>query len=618
MSHYEHLLYELARRYGLADGYHAADGSFVHAPSATRKRLLATYGVHGETVDELQTELAKVLDRQPPQLQLERAHACHLPAWLERNPAWGVTTQLYELRSTRNWGIGDFADLALLCHLMAAQGADFVGLTPLAALFAAAPERCSPFSPSNRRFLNPVHIAIDAVPGFHDAIAEAWPLDDLRRGALVDYPAVARAKFGALREIWRIWREQPAEYAGDLAAFDHWRNMAGDGLEKHALFEALSEWMVADGKGAGFTDWPEEMRDCRSQEVADFARRHGDLVSFHAWLQWLADGQLAEAQAEAIAAGMRIGLYADLAVGEAPDGSAVWSAPADFVTGATVGAPPDWFSAEGQEWGITALSPLAAARDSDNAFAGLIAAAARHSGALRIDHAMALWQLFLIPEGEAASQGVHVRYPVDRMFGELARLSREREFLVIGEDLGYVPPGFREIMTDARMLSYRILFFEELGADTFRSADFPAQSLACVSSHDLPTLAGWWRGDDIGLRLEYGLIGAESAALQREERETQRQALLSACRPDDCLTVPQEIDDSLAAAVHGFLSGGNALLAAVRLADMTGEVEPTNLPGTSTQYPNWRRRSSVDLEHLAEHPRMKAVATAMRAGRPRP
>lgn len=607
----------LAERAGIAASYPGADGTDVETSTSTKQRLLAGLGISG---DQQITGAALPL----PTLSDAAETSCYLPSWLSESPAWGITGQLYELRSARSWGIGDFADLEALCRIAARRGADFVGLTPLHAPFLADPERCSPFSPSNRRFLNPLYIAVDRVAGFDPAKHRPQALDRLQESELVDYPLVAQSKLSALGQIWRDLGK-----GADAAAwedFEAYRAAASSQLARHALFEALSARMVADGHGAGWRAWPQAFRDPEGEAVRAFAAETADEVAFHLWLQFLADRQLAGAAQAARDAGMRIGLYLDLAVGDEPDGSATWSAPESYVADATIGAPPDYFSTQGQDWGIAALSPIALQHQDCAPFEALISDVTRHAGALRIDHVMALWQLFLVPAGSTAAEGAHLRYPFGQLLRRLADLSHDRQLVVIGEDLGHVPEGFREVMQEAAILSYRILYFEQT-EDGFRAAaDYPRRSIACLATHDLPTFRGWWQAHDVDLRLDFGLIDSAGADEQRSNRQSERQALArlllgTGPLPPDWQAAIDHPDEpppaSVTAAVHEFLASSNALLAGVRIADLTGENEPTNLPGTSATYPNWRRRMPVPLEELEALPLFQDVTARMAKRRPR-
>lgn len=616
----DRLIDQLAARHGIAAFYHGTDGRPVETPENTKRHLLEALGIaladDGRADPGLNGSAAAASEPAPG---VQRA--CHLPHWLEHGRAWGITLQLYELRSARDWGIGDFSDLAQLAAIGARAGADFIGLTPLHAPFMADPHRASPFSPSNRSFLNPLYIAVDEVTGFDASLVDPAKLDSVKTLALVDYPAVAALKLDALQRIHGLWAgAASAEEADDFAAFKAER---GEPLRRHALFEALSHEMVAQGHGSGWTSWPADFHDVDGDPVARFAAGNEEAIGFHSWLQWLADRQLAKAHRAARDAGMRIGLYVDLAVGEAPDGSAVWSSRADYMERTTIGAPPDYFTTDGQEWGIAALTPDALAGEHRR-FIELLKAVTRHAGALRIDHVMALRQLFLVPENTSAAHGAHLRYPFDALVGQLAELSHECELVVIGEDLGHVPEGFRDVMQAARILSYRILYFEKDDQGRFLAGwDYPRISIACLSTHDLPTMRGWWKGADIELRHEYGLIDDEAARTQTAERALERTSLLATTTTH--LSQAEQFYpgsgadeiDRISVAAHGFIADTPAVLAATRLADLVGEDAPTNLPGTSDTYPNWRRRCPVSLEEVPAQPLFRGITSMMASRRPR-
>ncbi len=539
---------------------------------------------------------------------------CYLPEWLTRGRAWGISIQLYELRSARNWGIGDFEDLARFVRLAADAGAEFVGLNPLHALFLAEPLRRSPFSPSNRRFLNPLYIAVDKVEGFSSEMIDDEMLSNLRETELVDYQGVANAKLSALLKIWSTRTDKLSD--------------ADPQLRLHALFEALSLHMVAQGHGAGWINWPRQYQDPQSEAVEEFASANEDEIAFHIWLQHLARQQLERAAFLAREAGMQIGLYLDFAVGEAPDGSATWGDRKLSVRGVSVGAPPDVFTAQGQDWGLAPLAPEALEANDFAAYRDLMGAASRNAGALRIDHAMSLRQLFWIPVGKPAAEGSYVQYPLDGTLKALADLSNAQEMVVIGEDLGHVPEGFRDTMADAAILSYRILYFEKRGQRFIRPKDWPLLALACLSTHDLPTLKGWWAADDIALRVEHELIEPAAAVAQRRERRSERRNLLHAfvmagliSRRDvrrllELRSLDEESYLILATAAHRYIARTPSRLTAMRLADAVGEFHPTNLPGTSDEYPNWQRKLAVPLEAIEISTLFAQLTQALRKERP--
>ncbi|SDF35629.1 4-alpha-glucanotransferase [Limimaricola pyoseonensis] len=595
----------LSRHHGLTTEYDDPAGGTRPVPDATLRLILEKIGVDPDAAPGGEAAATR--------MEVPDGGVCHLPGWLENAPAWGLFCQLYELRSARNHGIGDFADLAQMARIAGRAGADFLGVNPLHALFLADPGLRSPFSPSSRSFLNPVYIALDLLPGHDPADIDGAAL---RAGDLVDYDAVVPAKLEALRVAHRR-----QAFDGDEAAFEAFVERGGAPLRRHALFEALSLAMAAEGHGAGWRGWPEAMRDVESPEVGAFAEDHADEIRFHLWLQWRAATQLDAAMAAAREAGMRIGLYLDLAVGEAPDGSASWGGGEVQMTGLSVGAPPDVFAAEGQNWGLSAFNPGALATRDFAPFRDMIDAQLAHAGALRIDHAMALWQLFLIPEGESAAAGAHLRYPFAELLRVLAAESHAREAVVIGEDLGFVPPGFREAMRAANILSYSILYFEKDG-DRFLPPDaYRRRALACLSTHDLPVLSRWWAGEDIALRRELGLVGPEDSAAHAKGRARERRALLDALRRAGALRgrLPREreMPREVLVAAYRFLARTPCLLAGVRLADLVGPAAPTNMPGTVDSYPNWQPRAPLDLDEIAAHPDFRAVTATMRRERPR-
>lgn len=621
-------LSELARRHGIALSYRDLGARRIAAPQATVLKIMAALGVDAKTEEEAAAALAAHAGLKTATMRPARGAACHLPDWLLERPAWGLSAQLYELRSRRNWGIGDFADLAELCRIGAAAGADFVGINPLHSLFLADPQRCSPFSPSSRLFLNPLYLAVDRLPGFRPDMVDDAEMERLRALPAVDYGGVRELKVAALRAVWRAWQDE-AGLAGELAAFRRFVAQRGEALRRHALFDALSEHFAGTGEGAGWRGWPAAFREAGSQEVEAFAVSHRDAVNFHAWLQFVADRQLAEAAEAARAAGMRIGLYLDFAVGEAPDGSASWSDPDLAMVGLSIGAPPDVFTADGQDWGLTPQSPLAMARSGFAPFRRTIDALIEHAGALRIDHAMALWQLFLVPEGGRPADGTYLRYPMQDLLRQLAQSSQANRAIIIGEDLGNVPAGFRDVMAASAILSYRILYFEQNARGFIPPQKYPRLALACLSTHDLPTLNGWWAGGDVALRRDHGLIDGKAAADQQATRRRERQALLRAlvragtAAASELPAARGKAGDgqpppaALHAAAHRFLALTPSLLVGVRLADLTGETEPTNLPGTVDSYPNWRLKSSVLLEDVAATDLFGIVTAAVAAERPR-
>jgi len=546
---------------------------------------------------------------------------CWLPdAMAQGQRLWGIATQLYLLRSAHNWGIGDFGDLQRLVELSVAKGVDVVGLNPLHALFMDNPEHASPYSPASRLLLNVLNIDVSAVmqwldcppaqnvfddPGFQQRLAAA------RQAEQVDYTTVAELKMQMLRVLFQAWQAAPT--AERQREFEHFRQSQGQTLERTCLFQALRQHFAEqDQDKADWHEWPIEYRDPDSAAVAEFARSHREQVDFWVWLQWLADAQLAQAAQAAQA--MAIGLYRDLAVGADRSGAETWHDQQAIVGGAQVGAPPDIYNPAGQDWGLPPFHPRMLKQEAYRSFIELVRANMRHAGGLRIDHVMSLQHLYWVPQGHAPQDGAYVSYPMEDMIGILALESQRQQCLVVGEDLGTVPAGFRERMAQANILSYRVLFFEQ-EADSgayIPPQDYPALALAVAGSHDLPTLRGWWEGSDIELKERLHLYPkADEAARQLAQRKQDRAALLTVLREQGLLDAADEqvTVEEVVLAVHGFLARSAALLAVAQLDDITGEEEQVNVPSTNhDKHPNWRRRLAVTIEDLPAHPSMRAIA----------
>jgi 4-alpha-glucanotransferase len=528
---------------------------------------------------------------------------------------WGVAAQLYLLRSDNNWGIGDFSDLRQLIGLLAPRGADVIGLNPLHAMFLDRPEHASPYSPASRLLLNVLNIDVLAVPELATCPAAqhliANPafqarLHACRAAALVNYPEVARLKLEALTTIYTACRgvRQPA--------FESFRQNAGPMLQRGCVFQALREHLAStDPQLADWHNWPEEYRDPGSDDVAHFAAMHADRIDFRAWLQFLADQQLAAAAATARDAGMQIGLYRDLAVGADPAGAETWSNPRAVADGAQVGAPPDIHNPAGQNWGLPPFNPHALREEAYASFIELVRANMRHAGGLRIDHVMALQHLYWIPTGAKPDLGAYVRYDINALVGILALESQRHHCIVVGEDLGTVPDGFRERMAQANILSYRVLFFEQDQQGGFLPpASYPSLALSVAGSHDLPTLRGWWHASDIALKDRLGLYPEPGeASRQTAQRDRDRETLIAALRQAN-LIGPAETPDTetLVRAAHAFLAQTPSILAMAQIDDVTGEADPVNVPATTHEHPNWRRRQSITLEAMATQPELDRIA----------
>ncbi len=561
--------------------------------------------------------------------------ACHLGDALQPGArSWGLTTQLYGLRSGRDWGIGDFTDLGELARRAGAFGAATLGINPLHALFAAEPRHFSPYSPSSRAWLDYLYIDVGAVPGFAEdeavrALAPAASLAAARGAGLVDYAAVAAAKRPVLEALFQRFGSRDLAAGDALAAdFRAFQQEGGAALAAFATFEALHEHFSREGGAFSWHLWPPAMRDPTSDAVAEFARTHAERVAFFQFLQWQADRQLGRAAAEGHAGGMAIGLYRDLAVGVNPNGAEAWADQELIVPGAAIGAPPDPLSRAGQDWGLAPINPLALRR---RGFAPLIAALRanmRHAGILRIDHVMGLARLYWIPSGCRATAGAYVTYPFRDLLRLVALESRRHGCAIIGEDLGTVPEGFRETMQAANVLSYRVFMFERWGDGSFiPPGDYPPLAAASAATHDLATLKGFWLGCDIDWRKRLGIYpDAASEVTETAERRRDRHLLLDALAREGLLA-PERFgeflspDDqptyaaALGEAILAYLGRSRARLMLVQVEDIAGESEQANLPGTTDTHPNWRRRLSVPLEELVAGPALARVAALLAASR---
>ncbi len=535
--------------------------------------------------------------------------ACWLPETMTggRRTA-GIAIQLPLIRSARNWGIGDFADLRRFVEMSAEAGADVIGLNPLHALFQDAPEAASPYSPASRLLLNPLFIAVDAVWGWNrardllddpDVVAR---LDAARSADLVDYTAVADLKLRALRALYAVHRRAEAPERAD--AFAAFVEAQTDGFRHACLFLALrSHFAEASPSRPDWRTWPEEFRSPTAPGALRFAAEKAEAVEFQLFLQWIADEQLRAADEAARAGGMAVGLYRDLAVGADPAGAETWANAAAVIRGVSVGAPPDLFMPTGQNWGLPPFNPRALRAEAYASFVELIRANMRHAGGLRIDHVMGLMHLWCVPEGCGADVGAYVDYPFEDMLGVLALESHRHRCLVVGEDLGTVPEGFRETMAEANVLSYRVLFFEQDFDDgTFaQPEDYPEKALAVAGSHDLATLRGWFAGRDNAVKARLGLFPTDAVAAEQEDRRTRDRDLLMAVLAErGHLPEDGEPDaEAFTAAAHAFLAETRSALAMVQLDDLTGETEQVNVPATVTENPNWRRKYRLGLEEIA-------------------
>jgi 4-alpha-glucanotransferase len=593
---------------GVATSYHASQGREVRVAPETIEAVLAALG-----------------DVPPRALSPAGTSAAGVAAPFPQRESWGFTIQLYAVRSRASWGHGDFRDLADLAAWSAGElGAAFVLINPLHAAEPVPPVSTSPYLPMSRRFISPLYLRIEDVPeyaaldgperGRIRALAEPLRAANTAAG-LVDRDAVWAAKRAALEILHQV----PAG-AQRRADYEKYREREGQALQDWAVWCALAEVHGPDWRA-----WPSPLARPGSAAVAAERRRLARRADFHAWLQWLASGQLAAAQDAARAAGMDIGIIQDLAVGAHPGGADAWANQELFVPGVTVGAPPDEFNQRGQDWGSQPWHPERLAERDYQPLTDLIAAAARHAGALRVDHVMGLFRLWWVPPGMKADRGTYVRYDHEAMVGVLAREAVSAGVLAIGEDLGTVDPWIRDYLADHGILGTSMLWFERRDDGTPRPpGEWRRGSLATVGTHDMPPAAAFLTGEHVALRAELGVLARSEDAERADAR-----AALSAWRDAlgrEGLLPPGErpaLADQVTA-LYAYLARAPSVLIGVSLADAVGQRRPQNIPGTTDEYPNWRipladgEGRPVLLEDLAAHSGVRAIARAVSSGRPVP
>ena len=528
---------------------------------------------------------------------------------LHGHRGFGITTNLYTVRSAGNWGAGDIGDIKSIAHWLGQHGGSFVGMNPLHALRNAGYD-VSPYSPITRLFRNPLYLRVGDVPELaHDASAREQiesttfqsELAELRAAPMVEYERVMALREPVLVSLHRTFQlhevatnsPRAREYANYIARED-------PPLTGFATYMA-----IAEREGPDARLWPEPLRNAAGDAVAELRRELSDRVDYHRWLQFELDRQLGVADSDARQAGLELGMYQDLAVGSASSGSDVWSHPELFLLGATVGAPPDMYSDEGQNWGLPAINPHVLRATGYEYWTRLLRAGFRHTGALRIDHALGLFRMFWVPLGESARQGAYVRSFSAELFGIIALESVRHNALVVGEDLGTVPPDVPGVLARWGVLGSKVQVFErDFHSGRFRTAAaYPRMALATVNTHDLPPLVGWAEARDIMLRSEVGdLSDPGAASAMRASRLNDLGALVTSLieaglLPDDAHA--HVTSDTLIPAVHAFIRRTPSALVGLALDDLAHEATPVNIPGVwQDRYASWSRRMRETLEEL--------------------
>ena len=565
--------------------------------------------------------------------------ACYLPPAIRGEArAWGFSTQLYGLRSERNWGMGDFGDLRHMLEFCAEAGAGTVLLNPLHALFPDAPEHASPYSPSSRSFFNTLYLDVEAIADFAecaDARAAVHQpqfqarLRALRAAPQVDYRGVAEVKSQILERLYTHFRsEHLARNSERARAFRGFQDAQGDALRKQALFEALqSHFRGQDNAVWGWPAWPEAYRDPHAPEVGAFCAAQRERVEFFEYLQWQASQQLSGIGTRSWELGLGIGIMLDLAIGVAEGGAAAWRRQELYARGASTGAPPDLINRMGQDWGLPPLIPHQLVDAAYAPFIELLRANMRDAGALRLDHVMGLQRLFWVARGLPMAEGAYVLYPFEDLLGILALESQRNRCLVIGEDLGTVPDAVRDALHPMNVLSTRLLYFERQENGRLQPPQaYPENAAAAVTTHDLPTLAGFWQGLDIDLRAQLHLFPDDEMRNQQVVTRSEDRAQLLVALEGEGVLPPgsgmqpvafPEMTVELAAAVYTYLARAPSRLLLVQLEDGFGVREQPNLPGTvEPAYPNWRLKMPLNLEAWHESAYLQPILTLLRHERP--
>ncbi|HEX3623578.1 MAG TPA: 4-alpha-glucanotransferase [Acidimicrobiales bacterium] len=508
---------------------------------------------------------------------------CPLPA---AAPTWGWAVQLYAVRSASSWGMGDLGDLGRLARWAAQDlAAGLILVNPLHAAHPTLPQSASPYFPSSRRFRNPLYLRVEDVEGASsldglDRLAGAGRALNAERH--IDRDAVYRLKMEALDRLWEGFRGDPE--------FDRWREEQGKALGDYAAFCVLAE-----EHGPDWRLWPANARHPDGADVAEVRRDRYGRWRFHQWLQWLVDRQLRAASAD-------IDVIHDLAIGVNPAGADGWLWQDQLAPGMTVGAPPDEFSAQGQNWGLPPFDPWRLRSAGYGPFIETIRATLGHAGGLRLDHVMGLFRLWWVPEGASAADGAYIRYPSSDLLDIVALECHRAGAYAVGEDLGTVEDSVREELADRGVLSYRLVWFEEEPP-----SGYPEQALAAVTTHDLPTVAGVRTGADLENQKTIGMEPNEKASLALRTKLAELVGL------DDDAPV-----DEVVRATYAALADAPSMLLTAGLDDALGVEERPNMPGTTDEWPNWSIALPLSLEEIEADPRPRAVAAALERRRSAP
>lgn len=523
----------------------------------------------------------------------------YLPDWADKElKLWGFVVQLYTLRSESNWGIGDYSDLRKLIESSVHFGVDILGLNPFHTLQSDIEHNFSPYSPSDRRFLNPLYIDVERAPGYDHEFRPSRKIEELRDRIHVDYLALKEIKYEALYSCYENF------LLGDTSVFIEYLEDSNEELIRFVNYELINTWRSRDG--VGLSIGRSAILSCLKDEsgVLPVEMREG---TFHCYLQWVAEAQLEDCQTFAISEGMKVGLLRDLAVGANGGGAEVKTNPELFCDDASIGAPPDPLALTGQNWGVPPMDPAEMRRDGFSHVRNLIHSNMKSSGALRIDHAMSLYRLWWCPPGETADKGSYVYYPFEELMGILCIESYLNKTAVVAEDLGIVPDEFRNAMTEKGLYGNKVFYFEKWQDTEFKSpSDYEPHALAMLNNHDVPTMTSWWNETDLVLRNELSLLepGVSLSEVISHRREEKRDVLarirsagllVSTWNEND---VERNIDWPLMCCILNYTAQCESRLFLVQLEDLLMMNEPVNVPGTYLEHKNWSRKLTRNLEDI--------------------
>jgi len=550
--------------------------------------------------------------------------ACFTPQAMQQGKKiWGTSVQLYCIKSENNWGIGDFSDLKKLLEQTAAHGGDFIGLNPIHALSPALPNNASPYSPSSRKWLNILYTDLTSVDEFksdktlQDKVNSQIftdKLNALRETKWVNYEGVTSIKLEVLRVLFDNLNSGNSDR---LNAFNTYVEAKGESLLQQASYDALQFKFLAEDQNLwGWPAWPESFQSFQTETTQEWIESHKQEVLFWCYCQWVAELQLEEADQLAKSLGMTLGIYRDLAVGVGKGSSEIWANHSLYCEQVSIGAPPDVLGPLGQCWGLPPISPDQLYKMGYQPFIELLKSNMSHCGALRIDHVMALLRLWWVPENESAIAGAYIYYPVQDLLNLLALESQRNQCLVIGEDLGTVPEGIDVLLQEAGVYSYKVFFFEQADDGGFISPQhYKAQAMATLSTHDMPTIKGYWHCDDLHLGKELGVYpDPEILDKLMDDRVFCKQQILNSLHghgslPDyynrDATTTG--MDQRLNFSMQSHLAKGNAALLSLQLEDFLEMGEPVNVPGTCDEYRNWQRKLSQNIEQLFSNEQIKGL-----------